>query len=83
MFSSVASVLTMTTRHKDSIINVSIFRVISFNAFLKLDPKFVMGYLGLNLGPRIDFWVLIFFWSRSPGDFLGFDCSAHSITPVT
>ena len=43
----------MTTRHKDSITNVSIFRVITFNAFLKLDREFVMGYLGLNFGPGI------------------------------
>ena len=60
MFLSVTSVLTMTTRHKDSITNVSIFRVISFNAFLKLDRKFVMGYLGLNFCPGI--WFLNFFF---------------------
>ena len=57
-------------KHKHSITNVSIFRVVSFNAFCKF------SWLGNSAW---NFWGLNF----GPGIFLGFDFCPHSIIPVT
>ena len=59
----------MNKKHKHSITNVSIFRVVSFNVFWKFSwlGNSAWDFWGLNFGPGI---FLGFVWN--PRDFLGF-----------